>query len=97
MLAAGGLSFWKRTESWCRSAPGPPETSEPVQIGGVWTPPEVRNRGYGRAVATGALREAARDGVTRAVLFRRARAVRRSYEALGSRQIGDYGITRYPT
>ncbi|AZO32277.1 GNAT family N-acetyltransferase [Mesorhizobium sp. M1B.F.Ca.ET.045.04.1.1] len=69
-LAAGRHSFWKRTESWCRSAPGPPETSEPVQISGVWTPPEVRNRGYGRAVVAGALREAARDGVTRAVLFR---------------------------
>ena len=71
--------------------------AESIQIGGVWTPSELRNRGYGRAVVAGVLREAARDGVTRAVLFTENPAARRSYEALGFRQIGDYGITIYPT
>ncbi|TPO05147.1 GNAT family N-acetyltransferase [Mesorhizobium sp. B1-1-5] len=69
---------------------------ESIQIGGVWTPPELRNRGYGRAVVAGALREAAQGGVTRAVLFTDNPAARRSYEALGFRQVGDYGITIYP-
>jgi uncharacterized protein len=70
---------------------------ESVQIGGVWTPPELRNRGYGRAVVAGALHESARDGVTRAVLFTDNPAARRSYERLGFRQIGEYGITIYAT
>jgi predicted GNAT family acetyltransferase len=71
--------------------------AEAIQIGGVWTPPEHRNRRYGRAVVAGVLREAARDGVTRAVLFTDNSAARRSYEALGFRQIGEYGITIYST
>lgn len=70
---------------------------ESIQIGGVWTPPEFRNRGYSRAVVAGTLREAARDGVTRAVLFTENPAARQSYEALGFRRIGDYGITIYST
>ena len=69
--------------------------AESIQIGGVWTPPELRSRRYGRAVVAGVLREAARDGVTRAVLFTGNPAAQRSYEALGFRQIGDYGIAIY--
>lgn len=70
-------------------------TADAIQIGGVWTPPEFRNRRYGRAVVAGLLRQAAQDGVTRAVLFTEDPAARRSYEALGFRQIGDYGIVVY--
>lgn len=69
--------------------------AEAIQIGGVWTPPELRNRRYGRAVVAGMLQLAAQDGVTRAVLFTEDPAARRSYEALGFRQIGDYGIVIY--
>jgi predicted GNAT family acetyltransferase len=94
-----------REEAYLLEADGEPvslctrnaRATESIQIGGVWTPPELRNRGYGRAVVAGALREAARDGVTRAVLFTENPAARRSYEALGFRQIGDYGITIYTT
>lgn len=71
--------------------------AESIQIGGVWTPPELRSRRYGRAVVAGVLREATRDGVTRAVLFTESPAAQRSYEALGFRQIGEYGITIYST
>lgn len=69
--------------------------AEAIQIGGVWTPPELRNQRYGRAVVAGLLRKAARDGVTRAVLFTENPAAQRSYAALGFRQIGDYGIAIY--
>ena len=69
--------------------------AESIQIGGVWTPPEFRNRRYGRAVVAGVLREAARDGATRAVLFTDNPAAQRSYEALGFRHIGEYGIAVY--
>jgi RimJ/RimL family protein N-acetyltransferase len=65
-----------------------------VQIGGVWTPLELRGRGYARAVVAGSLREARRDGASRAILFTGVEnvAARRAYEALGFRVIGDYGL-----
>ena len=65
-----------------------------VQVGGVWTPPELRSRGYARAVVAGSLLEARRGGAARAVLFTGEdnRSARRAYEALGFRVVGDYGL-----
>ena len=65
-----------------------------VQIGGVWTPPELRGRGYARAVVAGSLVEARREGATRSILFTDVEnvAARRAYEALGFRVVGDYGL-----
>lgn len=65
-----------------------------VQVGGVWTPRELRGRGYGRAVVAGSLIEARSAGATRAVLFtgEENRSARAAYEALGFRVIGDYGL-----
>ena len=65
-----------------------------VQVGGVWTPPELRSRGYGRAVVAGSLLEARRAGARRAVLFTDEdnRSARRAYETLGFRAVGDYGL-----
>lgn len=63
-----------------------------VQIGGVWTPPELRGQGYARRVVAGALRVAEQEGVTRAVLFTENPAARRSYEALGFQQVGEFGV-----
>lgn len=66
-----------------------------VQIGGVWTPPELRGRGYGRAVVAGSLRTARADGVARAVLFaERADAVR-AYRALGFSPAGTYALVLF--
>src|SRR2546430_16119428 len=42
---------------------------EVVQIGGVWTPPEFRGRGYARGVVAGSLVAARKHGVHRADLF----------------------------
>ncbi|MDQ5857512.1 MAG: GNAT family N-acetyltransferase [Acidobacteriota bacterium] len=69
-----------------------------VQIGGVWTPPELRGRGYARAVVAGSLLEAKREGATRAILFTGVEnvAARRAYEALGFRVVGDYGLVIFP-
>lgn len=97
------LGHMGRKEAFILEVDGRPVSSctrnaraaEAIQIGGVWTPPEFRNRRYGRAVVAGMLRLAAQDGVTRAVLFTEDPAARRSYEALGFRQIGDYGIVVY--
>ena len=71
--------------------------SDIVQIGGVWTPPEWRGRGYARRVVAGALQVAEQEGVTRAVLFTESPAVRRCYEALGFQRVGDYGTIIFAT
>jgi ribosomal protein S18 acetylase RimI-like enzyme len=68
--------------------------SEAVQIGGVWTPPQLRRRGYGRAVVAASLRDARSEGVSKAILFTGHHNVpaQKAYEALGFRHIGDYRI-----
>lgn len=63
-----------------------------VQIGGVWTPPAERGRGYGRAVTAGTLLAARDAGAVDAVLFTDAAAAIRAYSALGFRAIGTYGL-----
>ena len=67
---------------------------EMVQVGGVYTLPEYRNRGYGRAVVAGALLEAGARGVAKAILFTGADmpAAQRMYRSLGFRPIGEYGL-----
>ena len=65
-----------------------------VQIGGVFTPPERRGRGHARAMVAGSLIAVAPTGVRRAILFTGDDniAARRAYEAIGFREIGDYGL-----
>jgi len=65
-----------------------------VNIGGVYTPPELRGRGHGRAVVAGQLVDVQRTGVRRAVLFtgRDNTPARRAYEGLGFRIVGDYAL-----
>ncbi|HEY6061485.1 MAG TPA: GNAT family N-acetyltransferase, partial [Gemmatimonadales bacterium] len=63
-----------------------------VQVGGVWTPPELRNRGYGRAVVAGSLLDARSRGVTRAVLFAEREDAKRAYVGIGFRVVGEYGL-----
>jgi RimJ/RimL family protein N-acetyltransferase len=68
--------------------------AEAVQIGGVWTPPELRRRGYGRCVVAASLLDARAEGAQKAILFTGEEnvAAQRAYEALGFRHIGDYRI-----
>ncbi|MFN2226019.1 MAG: GNAT family N-acetyltransferase, partial [Anaerolineae bacterium] len=42
---------------------------EAVQVGGVWTPPALRCRGYGRAAVAASLLAARDEGATRGILF----------------------------
>lgn len=65
-----------------------------VQVGGVWTPPALRGRGYARCAVAGSLREARGEGAKRAVLFTAEEnaPARAAYEALGFRVVGDYGL-----
>jgi predicted GNAT family acetyltransferase len=63
-----------------------------VQIGGVYTPPALRNRGYARAVVAGSLIETRRSGTERAVLFAENAAAKAAYVALGFKVVGEYGL-----
>jgi GNAT superfamily N-acetyltransferase len=67
---------------------------EMVQVGGVYTLPGYRNRGYGRAVVAGSLLEAGARGVKSAILFTGTDmpAAQKMYGALGFRPIGEYGL-----
>ena len=65
-----------------------------MQIGGVWTPPSLRSRGYGRAAVAASLLDARAEGVRVAILFTGKGNVPacRAYEALGFQVIGDYRL-----
>jgi predicted GNAT family acetyltransferase len=67
---------------------------EAVQVGGVWTPPKLRRRGYGRAVVAASLLDAQAEGVSTAILFTGLEniAAQKAYEALGFEHIGGYRL-----
>lgn len=73
-------------------------TTEAVQVGGVWTPPELRCRGYGRAVVAASLLDARAQGVVTSILFTGVRNVpaQRAYMGLGFQHIGDYRLVLLP-
>ena len=68
--------------------------AEAVQVGGVYTPPALRSRGYARCAVAGSLRDARNEGVEQAILFTDEQNVsaQRAYEALGFRAIGRYRL-----
>jgi predicted GNAT family acetyltransferase len=72
-------------------ADGSPEV---VQVGGVWTPVELRGRGYARCAVAGQLLESRELGATRAVLFtgEDRTGAQAAYRALGFQASGDYGL-----
>jgi GNAT superfamily N-acetyltransferase len=63
-----------------------------VQLGGIYTPPSFRGRGYAKAAVAHSLLVARERGVTRAVLFTDNPNAARSYEAVGFRRTGDYSL-----
>ncbi|HYQ16709.1 MAG TPA: GNAT family N-acetyltransferase [Polyangiaceae bacterium] len=68
-----------------------------VQVGGVFTAPGYRGRGYARAAVAASLQLARARGATRSFLFtgENKRAAQRAYTALGFRVIGDYGLVLF--
>jgi len=68
------------------------ETGEAIQIGGVITPKDLRNRGYGRAVVAGTLRAGRDRGRARALLFTNNPAAERAYRAIGFAASGEVGL-----
>jgi predicted GNAT family acetyltransferase len=67
---------------------------EAVQIGPVYTPPELRSRGYGRAVVAASLLDARAEGVQTAILFTGEDNLpaQKAYTALGFRHVGAYRV-----
>lgn len=69
-------------------------TREAVQVGGVWTPPQLRGRGYARAAVAASLLDAREEGASVGVLFTGTEnsPAQKAYEALGFRHVGDYRL-----
>ncbi|AMP88217.1 GNAT family N-acetyltransferase [Legionella pneumophila] len=63
-----------------------------VQIGPVWTPVDLRGRGYARTVVALSLDVAKKGGVSRAVLFTNNEAAVRAYQAVGFNKVGNYRL-----
>jgi RimJ/RimL family protein N-acetyltransferase len=68
---------------------------EIVQVGGVYTPPHLRNRGYARTAVSLHLAEAQAQGATRAVLFAATPAAARAYRAIGFQPASDFALVLY--
>lgn len=66
-----------------------------VQVGGVYTPPELRGQGYARRAVALHLRQAEGAGVSEAILFAANPAAARAYEAIGFSRIGGYRIVNF--
>jgi uncharacterized protein len=65
-----------------------------VQVGGVFTPPALRQRGYARAAVAASLLGERERGATRSTLFTDVENVGaiRTYTTLGYEEIGEYGL-----
>jgi predicted GNAT family acetyltransferase len=65
-----------------------------VQIGGVYTPPAHRGRGYASAVVAAQLLDVRAGGASRVVLFTQPdnASARAAYESIGFRLTGDFGL-----
>ncbi len=68
---------------------------EAVQIGGVYTPPEARSRGFARRAVAMHLHEAQADGVENAMLFAASVQACKAYEAIGFVRTGAFAILFY--
>ncbi len=60
-----------------------------AQVGGVYTPPDLRGRGHARRAVGLHLQQA---GFAQAVLFSASEAASRAYRALGFRRVGDWTL-----
>lgn len=63
-----------------------------VQIGGVYTPPELRGRGYARLAVALHLIEARDTGASRAVLFAASDSAARAYMGIGFKPAGQFSL-----
>jgi GNAT superfamily N-acetyltransferase len=63
-----------------------------VQLGGIYTPPELRGHGFAKVAVAGSLLAARERGASRAVLFTNNPSAVRTYEAVGFARVGDFSL-----
>ncbi|KAE9632611.1 GNAT family N-acetyltransferase [Parasedimentitalea maritima] len=68
-----------------------------VQVGGVYTPPDLRGRGYARLALALHLQEVRAKGVTQSVLFAASTAAVRAYMSLGYQRAGEFSLVLFDT
>jgi len=68
-----------------------------VQIGGVYTPPDLRGRGYARLALALHLQEARVKGVAKSILFAASTAAVRAYMSLGYQRAGEFSLVIFDT
>jgi ribosomal protein S18 acetylase RimI-like enzyme len=68
-----------------------------VQLGGVYTPPDLRSRGYSRRVIAESLLAVRSEGVREAILFTDVDnvAAQTCYESLGFEAVGKYALVQF--
>ena len=66
-----------------------------VQVGGVYTPPKDRAKGYGRLAVALHLDEVRNTGAQQAVLFSNNEYASRAYRSIGFEDVGAYTITLF--
>lgn len=71
------------------------EIESAVQVGGVYTPPRLRNRGYARRVVALHMQELRREGIARAMLFAANEAAVKAYQAVGFRRWGEIAMVLF--
>jgi GNAT superfamily N-acetyltransferase len=68
------------------------QVGQTVQIGGVYTPPELRRRGYARTAIELHLAQAKKSGAKRALLFADDPAAIKAYRSVGFSDIGKFTL-----
>jgi RimJ/RimL family protein N-acetyltransferase len=67
---------------------------EAAVVGGVYTPPDLRGKGFARAVVAGSILDVQKEGVAKVILFTGEDnfPAQRAYRSLGFRECGDFGL-----
>ncbi|WP_244940953.1 GNAT family N-acetyltransferase [Legionella sainthelensi] len=66
-----------------------------VQLGPVYTPPSLRNKGFARTTVSLCLKHAATNRVKRAILFTNEHSAIRAYKSLGFQEVGTYRLALF--
>ena len=71
------------------------QAGDVVQIGGVYTPPQLRGQGYARRAVAYHLDELRQKGVKEAVLFAASDKAAQAYRAIGCKPAGRFAVVVY--
>lgn len=66
-----------------------------VMVAGVFTPAELRNRGYAKIAVYKSLKEVEARGVKKAVLFTASSSAEKAYQGVGFRPIGKFALINF--